>query len=162
MNSRLIRPSITQRVTARIHTFLLINRSWLLFISVGYLLGRVTNATSGPKIENFRYVYSNLFAASGSVNILLWISVFVLLSIPLLEFFVRYQKRHLRPEMLFDYLTQKRMESITAPFSRNVLSWGADVTLQLASDLQIGWCVKDVEVIFNGNTFSLPIKERSN
>ena len=53
-------------------------------------------------------------------------------------------------------LTRDRVDSAIAPFGREALAWGPEVTLQLAPDLQAGWRLDDVEVVFDGTGFTLP------
>ena len=161
MSAEMIRASCGQRAAARIQPALLRMRPWLLSLPVGYLLGRVTNATADADIKNFSELLSDLFALDRSVNFLSWISAILLLAIPLLGVFVSYQRRRGRPETLLASLAQGRIEAIVGPFAREALAWGPDVTLQLAPDLQMGWPVEEVEILYDGATFTLPGEEKN-
>lgn len=161
MSAKMIRASCSQRAAARIQPILLRMRPWLLTLLTGYLFGRVTTAASDADIKNIAGVFSNLFALDRSVNILSWFSVILLLGIPLLGLFISYQKQRGRPETLLASLTQGRIETIVEPFAREALAWGPDVTLQLAPDLQTGWPVDDVEILYDGTVFTLPSGENT-
>ncbi len=161
MGESIIRASRGERVAAAVQPRLLRMRPWLLSFPAGYLLGRLINATSGTGAGNLLDAILSLFVLDSSVNALCWISLLFILAVPLFGLFVTYHKRHGRPEALLASLTQRRVESIAAPFAREALAWGPDVTLQLAPNLQAGWPVADVDVIYDGSTFALPSAEKN-
>jgi len=155
MNTKILRASRGHRAAAWIQPVLVRIRPWLFSLPSGYLLGRVADAN----IESISELFPYLFAFDRTVNYLSWFSVILLISTPLLGVFVNYQKRRGRSETLLASLAQDRIEAIVGPFAREALAWGPDVTLQLASDLHLGWPVEQVEILYDGASFALPTEE---
>ncbi len=160
MSADILRASAGQQLAARIQPALVRVRSWLLPLVTGYLLGRLTNATSDATIKTLADVWSNLFALDRTVNVLSWTSLLMLLAFSCLSAFVGYHRRRGRPETLLASLARMRVDAIVGPYGKEAFAWGPDVTLQLAPDLQTGWPVEEVEVVYDGSTFSVPAEDK--
>jgi hypothetical protein len=136
--------------------FLSANRGWLMTLVSGFLIGRITNEVSTPKAD-FESVLQGVFSLAGRpANLLSWLSVILLLGIPLsLQLLKRFhqQKQYVK---LFANILQKHRSRSISPFSG--LAWDDDLSLQTCPELHRGWIASEVRVQHDTTRFSIPDK----
>ena len=129
-------------------------QGWLIALLSGFLLGRVTNELSLP-YTNWLDVLNGLFSITDRpANFLTWLSLALLVAIPLSNRYLAKLHRRRQYEKIFASLVQRYKASSVASF--NTIGWNGAVSLQTCPELHRGWQASEVQLYHNTKHFSLP------
>ncbi|MEM4218190.1 MAG: hypothetical protein QXZ09_09220 [Candidatus Methanomethylicaceae archaeon] len=137
-------------------TYLLIDRfqSGLIALFSGFLLGRVTNELSIPDAD-WLDVIRGLFSLSNRpTNLLTWLSLIVLIAVPLIHRVISNAYKRRRYEIVFAELVQRHKSPSIAPFKG--IGWEGNLTLQSCPILHRGWLISEVQIRHNTTRYSIP------
>lgn len=156
MTSTLKLATRSQKIAAMMKPFLARHKAWILSYLTGYMFCCCTNAVSDPKVEGFVDLVKNIYDTDRQVNAISWICSIIIVVLLALNYWVKWQSRKTRTIALLSNLVDRNIDSIVAPFSRDTVAWGTDLTLQLAPDLQNDWPLEKVELRLDGLNFQFP------
>ncbi len=126
----------------------------LITLLSGFLLGRITNELSLP-YTNWYDILKNLFStADRPANYLTWLSLALLVAIPLGNRELAKLYRNRQYGKIFASLVQRHKAPSITPFS--TIGWGSIVSLQTCPELHRGWQASEVQLYHNTACFSLP------
>lgn len=120
----------------------------------GFLLGRITNELSSS-YKNWQGVLEGLFSiANRPANLITWLSLVLLILLPLSNYMFSNLHRRRRYETTFTFLVQRHKSSSIA--SINTIGWNSAVSLQTHPELHRGWQASEVLLHHDTTRFSIP------
>ncbi|HNT77321.1 MAG TPA: hypothetical protein PKH77_20090 [Anaerolineae bacterium] len=132
------------------------NENWLLTLISGFLLGRFTNEFSPPNSSLADILNGTFSVIDRPANYLSWLSVILLIAIPLLHRYLRYAYRKKKYIKIFESILNKHRSRIISHFPG--LAWDEALSLQTCPELHRGWAIDEISIQQNTTRFSLPTK----
>ncbi len=128
-------------------------RVGLIALSSGFLLGRVTNELSIPYTDWLDVVRGLFSLTNRPTNLLTWLSVFILIIIPIVERVILKLYKRRKYEVLFADLVERYKSPSIAPFK--AIGWDGNLTLQSCPFLHRGWLITEVQIRHNTTRYSI-------
>lgn len=138
--------------------FLETKRGWLITLASGFLLGRVTNEMSVPKVGILDVLQGTFSIAERPTNVLSWLSVILLVIVPVGYRILARQHKKQRYDKLFALLVRRHRARAIAPY--NALAWDEALSLQTCPELHRGWPMSEIRLSHDTTRFSLPEEYR--
>ena len=151
-----LKPTKSDRLLERIRVTLRAHRTWFVTLLTGILVGRLTNAVSDASVRTIADAIANSFSLDRSVNVVSWTTTALLIAVPICDYLLALHHRKRSYQSLLANLVTTRTDAIISPFTKGVIAWGPDLTLQSAPDLRYGWRLRDVAIRYTGDDFVMP------
>jgi isopentenyldiphosphate isomerase len=126
----------------------------------GILFGMLINTMSSPDLsKSWCAVFNNIFQVKDHpLNYLSWISIGILMFLPVVEWLLDYHSRKRSFESAFHALLKSKISADLWPFSDGRIAIGSALTIQQTPDLLEGWSIENVELKYDCKEFTLPKK----
>ena len=132
-------------------------RGWLLGITCGFLIGRITNVVSDKAVKTIGDFISSFLSLRGSpFNCLSYTAIIVIIGIPVLDKLLAAHYKKKKYESKLANLVTSRADQGISPFRKGKITWGTSFSLADCPKLQDGWELAKVEVRYDGSYFCVP------
>jgi isopentenyldiphosphate isomerase len=129
-------------------------QGWFTALLVGFLLGRIINEVSVPYTNWLDVLKGLFFITDRPANFLTWLSIALLIAIPLGSRGLNKSYRKRQYEKIFASLVQRHKSPSIARF--NAIGWDDALSLQTCPVLSRGWWASEIRLNHSTTRFSLP------
>jgi len=150
--------SITDRLVYWFYQSISRYQNGLLSLSSGFLIGRITNELSVPHTNWFDVLRGLFDFISRPTNLLTWLSVAILITIPVINRVTSRLYKKKQYESILTAILERYKDRSIAPYSG--LSFGSSLTLRLCPSLSRGWSSNQVKILHDSRRYVLPEQYR--
>ncbi len=144
------------RLLERIRVGLRAYRTQWFPLLIAFVGGLVVNAISDPSVRTLADAIKSIFGFQRPMNFVTWGIISLLVAIQVIDWLLAMHHRKKSYESLLARFLTGRTDQGILPFTKGVIAWGANLTLQSAPDLRCGWRLREVKIRYNGDNFVMP------